>query len=158
MKKLAVAIWFFLPLITYSQSGTHSELNLSFFALIVSDMEASSNWYVNTFDFEIINQVESDERGFKISNLRKGENYLELIELTNAIIPEKAVAGYNEKSRIRGIFKIGFFIPDFEEAIQRLEGLDVVLNGNVLLDKVTNRRMVTIQDPDGNRVQLFSSN
>ncbi|MCB0667273.1 MAG: VOC family protein [Saprospiraceae bacterium] len=156
MNKLSVAIWFFLPLLTYAQSRTYNELNLSFFALIVSDMEVSSNWYVNTFDFEIINQVESEEKGFKISNLRQGENYLELIELNNAIIPEKALAGYNDKSRIQGIFKIGFFIPDFEEAIRRLEGLDVVFNGNVLLDKITNRKMVTIQDPDGNRVQLFS--
>ena len=71
MNKLSVAIWFFLPLLTYAQSRTYNELNLSFFALIVSDMEVSSNWYVNTFDFEIINQVESEEKGFKISKREK---------------------------------------------------------------------------------------
>jgi catechol 2,3-dioxygenase-like lactoylglutathione lyase family enzyme len=118
-------------------------------------MDTSIHWYRNILGFELIDRVESHERGFKISNLQRGENMIELIQLDSAIDPKNVVPEFNSKIRILGIFKTGYQVSDFDEWIIHLKEKKVEFYGNIVTDTNTNKRTVILTDPDGNRFQLF---
>ncbi|SMD31998.1 Glyoxalase/Bleomycin resistance protein/Dioxygenase superfamily protein [Reichenbachiella faecimaris] len=93
--------------------------------------------------------------GFKQANLSNGPANLELIELNSAISLQEVIPNYNAKTKVIGLFKFGFQVDQFDAWIEYLEGQQVQFNGRVVTDDLTNKRMVVILDPDGNRVQLF---
>ena len=57
--------------------------------------------------------------------------------------------------RIIGLFKIGFVVTDFEKWVDHLIDKEVDFCGNIVTDDNTEKRMVIITDPDGNRIQIF---
>ena len=127
----------------------------AFSAIIVRDMEVSVTWYADKLGFEVINNNENAEMGFKQSNLKLGNVLIELISLTSAVDPEKAVSDHSSKTRLIGFFKFGFRVSDFDTWITHLKVKDVSFHGSVVNDPVSGKRMVIIKDPDGNRIQIF---
>lgn len=105
--------------------------------------------------YEVLNNKQFPDMGFKQANLSNGQTNLELIELNAAIAVKDVVPNYNPKTKIKGLFKFGFQVDEFDAWVQHLESLKVQFNGRVVSDELTKKRMVIIQDPDGNRVQLF---
>lgn len=93
--------------------------------------------------------------GFKQANLKRGNSQIELIELKSAISTKDVVPNFTNKTRLQGIFKIGFSITDFDEWMDHLQSKELVAPGNIVEDPVSGKRMIIIRDPDGNRVQLF---
>lgn len=144
-----------IPFLSHAQNDSIPDLEAYFSAMIVSDLDSSINWYSNILGFEIVNKVESKERRFKQSNLKKGNALIELIELDNAVYPEDVVPNYNNKTRIVGFFKTGFLVSDFDKWIDHLTNEKVDFHGNIVMDDSTGKRMVIIIDPDGNRIQIF---
>ncbi len=156
MKKiliLSTLIW--LPFLSYAQNNPTQDLEAYFSAMIVSDFDSSINWYSNTLGFEVISRIESVERGFKQSNLKRGDVLIELVELDKVLDLEDIVPNYNNKMRIIGFFKLGFLVTDFEKWIDHLTNEKVDFYGSVVTDDTTGKRMVIITDPDGNRIQIF---
>lgn len=137
-----------------AQSST-DPLHGFFFALIVEEMGTSINWYQDVLGFEIQNQQEINEMGLKQANLKLGSVKLELIELVSAIDPDEFLTDENKGKRHVGIFKVGFTIPDFDKAIDHIKESPVKLNGDVVTDPVSGKKMIILLDPDGNRIQLF---
>ena len=144
-----------IPLLSSAQTDSLQDFEAYFSAMIVSNLDTSINWYENTLGFSVVNKIESKERSFKQSNLRKGEILIELIELNNAIYPKDAVPNYSSKTRIIGFFKTGFLVTNFDEWINHLTSEKVDFYGDIIIDNSTGKRMVIITDPDGNRIQIF---
>lgn len=156
MKKILIIstlIW--LPFLSYTQNNPTLDLEAYFSAMIVSDFDSSVKWYSNTLGFEVINRVESVERGFKQSNLKRGDVLIELVELDKALNPADIVPSHNNKTRFIGFFKLGFLVTDFDKWISHLTNEEADFYGHVVTDNTTGKRMVIITDPDGNRIQIF---
>jgi catechol 2,3-dioxygenase-like lactoylglutathione lyase family enzyme len=138
-----------------SQSNIPSDLESSFSAIIVSDIESSIQWYNQVLGYTLVDQRSIDEIGLKQANLENNDLSLELIQLKSAKPAHDLLAPYPPKTRVRGFFKIGYSIYDFDKWISHLNSLDVNINGDVVLNPLTNKRMIIVNDPDGNRIQLF---
>ena len=130
-------------------------LDAYFSALIVRDIDQSIDWYVSKLGFELLNLNEVPQRSIRQANLKREQVLLELIELGSAMAPEEVVPDHTPKTRLIGIFKIGFMVSDFDEWIRHLQGLETHFNGNVVQDPNSGKKMAIILDPDGNRIQLF---
>jgi len=144
-----------IPFLSHAQNDSIPELESYFSAMVVSDFESSISWYSNTLGFKVVNRIESKERGFKQSNLKRGDVLIELIELDKAVNLEDIVPNYSNKMRVIGFFKIGFLVTNFEKWIDHLTNEKIDFYGNVVTDDTTGKRMVIITDPDGNRIQIF---
>lgn len=156
MKKLLIILTLSsLSLQSNAQEKTSSDLEAYFSALIVSNIEQSIIWYKDNFGFEILNKNEYADAGLKQANLKRGNILIELIELSKAISAKDAIPNYNSKTRIIGLFKIGFLVSDFEKWIDYLAKKDVEFHGRVVNQPESDKRMVIVKDPDGNRIQLF---
>ena len=127
----------------------------SFFAIITVDMEASIAWYTNTFGFEKINERAVEQIGLKQSNLKWKNIHLELIQLASSVNPQVVIPGYSGKTRLTGLFKVGFSIDNFDGFIHRLELSPDDTPGEVVTDPISGARMIVLRDPDGNRIQIF---
>ena len=144
-----------IPFCSSAQLDADLDLEAYFSAIIVNDLDNSINWYSNILGFRVINKVESKERGFKQSNLKKGAILIELIELDKAVSSKDVIPNYTNKTRIVGFFKSGFLVTDFDKWIDHLTMNKVDYYGNIVTDDNTGKKMVIITDPDGNRIQIF---
>ena len=155
MKKLITITLILFSGLLNAQSKEDLAYSPSFTAIIVTDIEESVEWYKTIFLLEEINRFESEERGFIIVLLKKDEFTLELLELKNSIRPKEVIPDYNDKTKVQGLFKIGFKVNDFEGWIKHLKASDAKLLGDIVTDPTLNKKMVIITDPDGNRIQFF---
>ncbi|MFT7234233.1 MAG: catechol-2,3-dioxygenase [Cyclobacteriaceae bacterium] len=156
MKRILIAlslIW--IPFWSPAQTDSNLDLEAYFSAVIVSDIGISNNWYSNVLGFTVVSMVESKERGFKQSNLKKEAILIELIELDNAVSSKEVVPNYTNKTRIIGFFKTGFLVSDFSKWIKHLATEKVDFYGDIITDDKTGKKMMIITDPDGNRIQIF---
>ncbi len=122
-----------------------SPIKANFSALIVNDVEVSIDWYREILGFEVVDSTISEERGLKQHNLENGASRLELIEITSAVDPPDG--------RVKGIFKIGYSVADFDSWVKRLES-EVSLD-EIVTDPVEGKRTMVLTDLEGNRIQLF---
>ncbi|NNF33366.1 MAG: VOC family protein [Saprospiraceae bacterium] len=138
-----------------SEAQSPSGIQSSFFAIIVEDLDVSSEWYQKILGYEVSKTFISEERGIGQVNLQNEDNNIELIELGSAVNPRNAVPGYSHKTRLTGIFKVGYIVDDFDKWVLHLHRHKAELSGNVVTDPVSDKRMVILLDPDGNRIQIF---
>ena len=156
MKKILLAIsLLWISFTTHAQDGPPLTLDPYFSAIIVTDINASIDWYSNILGFTVLNKVESEARGFKQSNLERGNILLELIELEVAVDATDVVPNYNDKTRLIGFFKCGFLVTDFDKWMAYLTEQKVNFHGTAVTDPISGKRIVIVKDPDGNRIQLF---
>ncbi len=140
-----------------AQIQSPPDINPFFSAIIVQNIETSVNWYSEILSYEVFNQTENEEFGIKQANLTRNNALLELIELNSAISQKTVLKDQPKNARISGFFKLGFEVSNFDEWIQFLNKKKVELQGNVVIDPNSKKRMVIILDPDGNRIQLFDA-
>lgn len=155
--KTATLLFFFLTVTQFSTAQSSDGLTFtpSFSAIIVQDIDQSKEWYINVLKLEVVNTFESEERGFKIINLANKNFQLELLELKTAVNPKEVIQGVDQNTRIVGLFKTGFKVKDFDSWIRHLRVHTVNFQGNIVTDPATNKRMLVVRDPDGNRIQFF---
>jgi hypothetical protein len=104
---------------------------------------------------KIVNKNESEDLGFKVANLKRGNIFVELMELERALSPKDFISSYNQGIRIKGLFKTGFLVSDFEKWMDHFNKKGVLFHGNVVTDELSGNKMVIILDPDGNYIQIF---
>lgn len=144
-----------LPSVCSAQTDALPPLAPYFSALIVENIDTSISWYTNTLGFEVLNNKDYPEMGFKQANLKTGQTAIELIELNRALSLPDVLPDYNKKTRTIGIFKIGFSVADFDRWLLHLEAAGANFYGHVVKDKTSEKKMIIILDPDGNRIQIF---
>ncbi len=152
---LALSLLIVLPATSCAQVHTLPDPKPSFAAIIVSNMKNSIEWYSEKLGFKVINQTESEERGFKQANLKRGSVHMELIALHNSITPGDILAKKPRGTKINGYFKFGFSVQAFDDWVEFLTKADYEFHGRVVKDNTSGKRMLIIKDPDGNRIQLF---
>ena len=146
---LILCLW--IALFSCKQKLENSNPQHYFTSLIVKDMDRSINWYSNHLDFKVVKEVELEERGIKQVNLQSASGLLELIELNNSIASDTLMVNYSKGTKIQGFFKVGFLVEDLDLMVVKLdENKD-----NIVIDPITQKRMIVVRDPDGNRIQLF---
>ncbi|MEP1031972.1 VOC family protein [Ekhidna sp.] len=155
MKKIFTLAILCTSYLGYAQEKPELTLDAYFSAIIVADIDSSINWYSTVLGFEIQNRVDSEERGFRQSNLNRNGILLELIQLDRAVQPKDVLPNFTKKTRMNGFFKIGFKVSDFEKWIDHLEKSKASFSGNIVSDPLTGKKMIIITDPDGNRIQIF---
>ena len=144
-----------LPLLSAAQETSIPEIEAHFSAIIVTDIDASIAWYETMLGFKILNRREFAEASFKQANLKRGSALMELIELDTSLEPKKVIADYNPKTRLTGLFKIGFLVSDFDQLIQHLKNHNAAFHGSIVNDALSGKRMVIIKDSEDNRIQIF---
>lgn len=157
MKNLYVVLLLFLPNLLLAQKDESPELRASFFAIIVEDMDSSLLWYQEKMGFSLLNNTDLPQRSLRQANLQKNLIHLELIELGSAIKPSEALPDFSPKSKLTGFFKVGFSVPNFDEWLRHLDEVKIEWQGKVVRDPKSKKRMLIIQDPDGNRLQFFEA-
>ena len=148
---LSIAVIF----ISCKEQVVQRTIEPGFIALIVQDIDSSIHWYTSILDFELKDSTHHSGRGIKQANLLGEGGKLELIEISSSVSPSALMERNAENGRLQGVFKIGFTVMNFDAWQQKIEDYAVDINGQVVQDPVTQKRMMVILDPDGNRVQLF---
>lgn len=153
MRGLSVVFLLFLTFTAKSQSdgGGH----FTFFSVITTNIDSSVFWYQEYLGFELVDRNKNDEYGFEIVNLQASQVRLEIIETSKTIDRGKFLKDRVPGTRIAGFFKIGLAIENFEERVNELVRNGVSLHGEVVTDPYSNKKMVIVLDPDGNRIQFF---
>ncbi|MTI41860.1 VOC family protein [Fulvivirga lutimaris] len=126
-----------------------------FMSFIVEDIDTSLKWYKGILGFDIINEMASEQGGYNIAILKRGNVLLEVMELKDALAPKKELAQVDGKLYLQGIFKVGFQLEDFDDWVDYLKKEEVEFHGTVVKDENLGIRTVIIKDPDGNYIQLF---
>ncbi len=139
----------------HSQPNVPSQIESSFTAIIVNDIDISIQWYKDILGYETLNIQKREDMGLRQANLSNEHNALELIELKSAQSTKELLSNFPPKTKIKGLFKFGFSVDHFDEWIDHLKHFEVNLVGSVVTDPTTNKKMVVLLDPDGNRIQLF---
>jgi len=156
MKKIILLIFLSVFLIRgYSQSDRLPDPQAFFMAIIVSDIDSSLAWYKHHLGFETLNRIDRPDRGFSQANLKRGKASIEIIELNSALLPDEILADRPPRTRIAGFFKFGFAVKKFDKWMAHLNATGVNFNGEVVKDPNTDKKMIILLDPDGNRIQLF---
>jgi catechol 2,3-dioxygenase-like lactoylglutathione lyase family enzyme len=119
----------------------------AFIAVIVSDAEASADWYSRVFGLSGVNHLESAEYDIRI--LDGNMAIVEIIEL----VPAASDAVEDSK----GITKAGFTIDNFDARIAewRKDGVKFHGRGVVFHDDALKLHSTILEDPDGNLIQVF---
>lgn len=156
-KILVLSCILFFAIKCYSQKGSLSDPEPYFAALIVENIDRSIGWYADNLGFELLNKKEFAAAGFKQANLKRGYALLELIELASSISAKTAIPDYTNKTRVQGIFKVGYKVADFDAWLSHLTESEVEFHGDVVVDELSGKRMVILKDPDGNRIQIFEN-
>ncbi len=141
---------------TFSQESELSDPEPFFWAIIVHDMDRSIAWYTKNLGLKVLYNNNYEERGFKQAALQRESLLLELVEINTAVTPEEALKGVPDRTRLTGIYKVGFRVRDFDKWNAEFEKNRASYLGiGVVTDPVSSKRMIVYLDPDSNRVQLF---
>ena len=118
------------------------EVRGSYFAVIVSDIEASAQWYAATFDLTMQSRSDEADR-FSIVNLSKPGMFVELLQ----------VAGAVPRPTGEGLFKAGLLVDDLATFVA---GLPPTLETpEIVSDQRNHLLLVQLRDPDGNVIQVM---
>lgn len=133
-------------------------------SLVVEDIFKSSLWYQEKFGFtEEKSILDYPDYGVKVGFLQLGDFHLELVE-TKGSIPQSSLPIAPEFN-LNGVLKLGFMVQNLDSVYAQLEkyndvkfitGIQPLPQSNLEVPWPTKHFM--LYDPDGNMLQLFSSN
>lgn len=111
-------------------------------AVIVSDLEKSSDFYIGKLGFKLLKKIDRPEKKSVILYLDAGENVvLEIFSFPHP--PERLT--YPEACGLR---HLAFNVDDFDGALVKLASLGIRTEA-VSTDERTKKRMTFFKDPDG---------
>lgn len=132
------------------------------FAITVSDMNESMDWYAENLLFEPDTIVNYQDYGLSVGMLHMGDFFLELVEFDKSLSKNELQLP-DEKTELNGFFKMGFQSNQITKLYEELsnKGVNIVAP----LDKLSPienypwpKEYFLIADPDGNYIQFFSMN
>jgi glyoxylase I family protein len=117
-------------------------------AVICSDYERSSRFYVEVLGLEVVREVHRRERGSYKLDLRLPDGTQ--VELFSFPDPPKRPS-YPEACGLR---HLAFEVADIDEAVRYLQGKGVAVEP-VRVDEHTGKRFTFFADPDGLPLELY---
>lgn len=139
--RLAVAAVIVMSLMP--PAPARADVEGSYFAIIVNDIDASVAWYESTLQLDRVSSGKTDR--FEIVNLQGRGLFVELIELRSA--------AERPGGRIKGPFKLGILVDDLESFVQELP--ESMPEPDIVGDEANKLRLVQLRDPDGNIIQVM---
>ena len=128
-----------------------------FFALSVKDVDASADWYGRLLGLTVRRSVDLGEGRPRIRLLAGEGSSLELVEAAGSLGIDGVEPPIERRFLLRGVFKVGFRVPDLEETDRRLAKLEIPLRGRVFTESDGSMRSLQVEDPDGNVLQFFGA-
>jgi len=125
-------------------SAEETEVQGSYFALIVSDLNGSSSWYQAVLGLEELSRS-TEEGSYDIINLVGPGIVVELLQLPHA--------GERPGGQTQGPFKVGMLVADMERFAATLPA--AVSPPNIVFDRENNLLVLQLRDPDNNTVQVM---
>ena len=116
----------------------------SYFAVIVSDIDASVAWYEAHLGVTESTRL-ADAGRYEIVNMVRPGLFVELLELADAATPPDG--------RVRGPFKLGALVADLDAIVAALPAAADA--PGIVEDANNGLRLLQLRDPDGNVVQLM---
>ncbi len=120
-----------------------AEAEGSYFAIVVTDIDASLAWYESVLGLEVSARVAESGR-YEIVNLQGAGLFVELIKLE--------AAADRPDNVISGPFKVGLLVSDLDEFMARLP--DSIAEPEVISDTRNDLLLIQLRDPDNNTIQV----
>lgn len=128
----------------HAEDVVEAKIEGSYFAIIVSDVEASRNWYQTVLGLEQISR--STERGrYDIINMAGPGLFVELLELD--------AAAERPGGQIEGPFKVGMLVDDLTAFAAGLPA--TTAEANIIYDEKNSVVLLQLKDLDNNTVQVM---
>jgi len=115
-------------------------------AIIVSNYEASKNFYVNILGFEIIRENYREERNSYKLDLKIGDSELELFSMNEC--PKRLT-----RPEACGLRHLAFSVNNIEDVIAQLNSKGITTEP-IRIDEYTNKKFTFFNDPDGLPLEL----
>ena len=130
--------------VAHAEETVEAIIEGSYFAMIVSDVEASRNWYQTVLGLEEISR--STERGrYDIINMAGPGLFVELLELD--------AAAARPGGQIEGPFKVGMLVDDLTAFAAGLPA--TTAEANIIYDQKNRVLLLQLKDLDNNTVQVM---
>ena len=131
---------------SFAANAQEAKIQGSYFAIIVSDVEASENWYETVLGLQELSR--SNERGrYKITNLSGPGIFVELLQLD--------AASARPGGQIEGPFKVGMLVDDLTSFAASLPA--VAGDPKIVYDNENDVLVLQLRDPDNNTVQVMQT-
>ena len=150
MRTISFALAVLAPLAGAAAQAPAFTANGAFFALSVSDIQASSRWYAEKFGLKVTMNVPASNSP-AVAILEGGGLIVELIHHADA------TASGKDPVLSQGFFKAGFLVQDFDRALATLRERGVEIAYGPFPKRADQRANVTIRDNAGNLIQLFGT-
>lgn len=133
-----------IAITAHADETVEATIEGSFFAMIVSDVEASRNWYQTVLGLEEVSR--STERGrYDIINMAGPGLFVELLELD--------AAAERPGGQIEGPFKVGMLVDDLTAFAAGLPA--TTAEANIIYDQKNSVVLLQLKDLDNNTVQVM---
>ncbi len=115
---------------------------------MVDNLAKTKQWYKDNLNFEEVSTT-GNEVLLRLVDFELRLNHSPTALRRDSVqLPVRYLQGY---------FKLGFATNDIEQLYSDLQGVDVRLMGEIFDDANLDRKSFIAFDPDGNRIQFFSS-
>jgi catechol 2,3-dioxygenase-like lactoylglutathione lyase family enzyme len=126
----------------------------AFFALSVSDINASARWYSEKFGLKVVMPVSKDDKA-AVTVLEGGGLIVELIQHNAAVPLSKAAPAIKEHILLHGLFKAGIIVHDFERTLEALKARHVEIAFGPFAARANQKANAIVRDNAGNLIQIF---
>lgn len=134
--------------------SAQSEVRPFFSSVVVSDIEAATQWYTSVLKVPVKIRENNDTYGYKLAILENTNLGIELMELKGALSQKNILKNELQDTKVMGFFKLGFKVENMDAWIAHLKTLNIKID-KVWKDDKTGKRNFMINDPDGNIIQFF---
>jgi catechol 2,3-dioxygenase-like lactoylglutathione lyase family enzyme len=143
--QLLVALLVCMPAMAVAQDEeTTATIQGSYFAVIVSDVEAARNWYQTVLGLEESSRT-ADRGRYDIINMAGPGLFVELLKLDAAVA--------RPGGQIEGPFKVGMLVDDLTAFAAALPA--AVSQAEIVYDRKNSVLVLQLKDPDNNTVQVM---
>ena len=126
----------------------------TFFALSVADLAATSRWYQEKLGMQPLLQL--PKRGGAEGVVLGGAGLVVELIAREGSRPLRAVdPGIAHDLDVHGLFKVGFFVDDFDAAVANLRARGVEFAFGPFPARTEQPANVGIRDREGNLIQIF---
>jgi catechol 2,3-dioxygenase-like lactoylglutathione lyase family enzyme len=126
----------------------------AFFALSVSDMEASVQWYSEKLGLKVTMRAPK-VNGATATVLEGSGLIVELVQDDAARPLTAAAPGVKESLRVHGFFKAGVVVNDFEKTLAMLKARNAEIAFGPFPARSDQRANVIVRDNAGNLIQFL---
>ena len=143
--RLFLATLVLLPFAANTEEvAAEASIQGSYFAIIVSDIEASLSWYQTVLGLEEVSRA-ADKGRYDIVNMAGPGIFVELLQLD--------AAAERPGGQIEGPFKVGMLVDDLTAFAAGLPA--VASSAEIVYDRKNSVLILQLKDPDNYTVQVM---